>query len=200
MLESDGAVAAWCGTGVTMSRDGFVAEALRWVLLALSGSLDTPNGMRFHRGLVFPLRRPRAASGHARQPTLAPMPGWCRPELRHWLGQDPCVSFADEVALGGLRALVVAGANPITAFPQPDATRAALAWLDPLAVVDVSESELTGMATHVLAAAAQLERADIPMHELASARGGSWHSPAAIHRVWLGVAQRGGSSPSSHGA
>jgi anaerobic selenocysteine-containing dehydrogenase len=32
----------------------------------------------------------------------------------------------------------------------------------------------------VLAAAAQLERADIPMHELVSARGGSWHSPAAV--------------------
>ena len=40
-----------------------------------------------------------------------------------------------------------------TAFPQPDATRAALARLDTLAVVDVSRSELTGTATHVLAAA-----------------------------------------------
>ncbi|HEY3832342.1 MAG TPA: molybdopterin-dependent oxidoreductase [Acidimicrobiia bacterium] len=181
VLTADGALAAWCGTGVTTSRDGFVAEALRWVLLALSGSLDTTNGMRFHRGLVFPLRRPRAGSGRARQATLAPTPV-SRPELRHWLGQDPCVSFADEVASDGVRALVVAGANPITAFPQPDATRAALARLDTLAVVDVSRSELTATATHVLPAAAQLERADIPMHELVSVRGGSWHSPAAIPR------------------
>jgi anaerobic selenocysteine-containing dehydrogenase len=178
VLAADGALAAWCGTGVTMSRDGFVAEALRWVLLALSGSLDTPDGMRFHRGLVFPLRKPRAGSGRVRQPTPA-----SRPELRHWLGQDPCVSFADEAALGGVLALVVAGANPITAFPEPDATRAALARLDTLAVVDVSRSELTDTATHVLAAAGQLERADIPMHELVSSRGGSWYSPAAIPRA-----------------
>src|SRR5207237_10832650 len=56
VLAADGALTAWCGTGVTMGGDGLVAEWLRWVLLALSGSLDTEHGMRFHRGVLFPLR------------------------------------------------------------------------------------------------------------------------------------------------
>ena len=47
-----GRIAMHCGTGVTMSRDGVLAEWLRWVILIASGSLDTASGMHFHRGVV----------------------------------------------------------------------------------------------------------------------------------------------------
>jgi anaerobic selenocysteine-containing dehydrogenase len=155
-----------------MSRDGLVAEWLRWVLLALTGSLDTPNGMTFHRGTAFALRKPR------RPPESAPVAS--RPELRHWISQDPCVAFADEVASGALRALVVGGANPISAFPDPRATTRALESLDTLAVVDVFANDTTARATHVLPATGQLERADIPMHELVAARSGTFYTPAVV--------------------
>ena len=54
-------------------------------------------------------------------------------------GQLPAVALADEIEAGHVRALVVTGGNPITAFPEPDRLRAALARLDVLAVVDVCE-------------------------------------------------------------
>jgi anaerobic selenocysteine-containing dehydrogenase len=179
VLAADGALAAWCGTGVTMSRDGLVAEWLRWVLLALSDSLDSALGMRFHRGVLFPLRGSR---GPRPVPPVA-----SRPELRRFLGQDPCVSFVDSVGRGDVRALVVAGANPLTAFPDAAATRDALRTLDVLAVADVCANELTATATHVLPVAAQLERADAPMHELVAVRGGSCFTPAVVP---LGAARR----------
>jgi anaerobic selenocysteine-containing dehydrogenase len=172
VLAADGALAALCGTGVTMHRDGLVAEWLRWVLLALSGSLDSERGMRFHRGVLFPLRGLRAAR---------PVPPvTSRPELRRFLGQDPCVSFVDSVERGDVRALVVAGANPLTAFPDWPATERALRTLDVLAVADVSSTALTAMATHVLPVASQLERADVPMHELVAVRGGTCFTPAVV--------------------
>ncbi len=176
VLAAEGALATWCGTGVTMSRDGLVAEWLRWALLALSGSLDTGRGMHFHRGTIFPLRRSRRAVTAA--PNSRPIAG--RPELRHWIGQDPCVALADEVAHGSVRALVVAGANPLTAFPDPAATHAALGRLDVLAVAGVVDDDLTAIASHVLPVTAQLERADVPMNEYVSVRSGTCYSPAVI--------------------
>src|SRR5262249_12747278 len=72
--DARGRIALLCGTGVTMARDGVLAEWLRWVLLIASGSLDRPSGMHFHRGLVRPLRR--------RTPRAAPLaPPASRPEL-----------------------------------------------------------------------------------------------------------------------
>ncbi len=178
VIAADGALALWCGTGVTMGRDGLVAELLRWALLALSSSLDTADGMHFHRGTLLAIRRLRSAT--AADADTAPTAPAGRPELRHWLGQDPCVALVDEIEAGAVRALVVAGANPITAFPQPDATRRALARLDTLGVADVTDNELTRAATHVLAVAGQLERADVPMQEQVLAHAGSRFTPAVV--------------------
>ena len=67
-----GRLAAFCGTGTTMSRDGLVVEWLRWVLLILTGSLDRSGGMRFHDGL-FPRPGPaRPPRPDARPPRAGP--------------------------------------------------------------------------------------------------------------------------------
>src|SRR6185503_11898497 len=58
------------------------------------------------------------------------------------------------------------------AIPQPDRLAAALQTLEVLAVVDVSENSLTEIATHVLPATGQLERADITLAELTALRSG----------------------------
>ena len=109
-----------CGTGVTMSDDGVVAEWLRWVVLIASGSLDRAGGMHFHRGVVQRLRRRRSTAA-------APDPAArSRPELPRVLGQVPAVALADEIEAGNIRALFVTGGNPLTAFPQPARLEAAL--------------------------------------------------------------------------
>jgi anaerobic selenocysteine-containing dehydrogenase len=156
-----GRVAVQCGTGVTMSRDGVLAEWLRWVVLIASGSLDRRGGMHFHRGIVRPLRR----RDPARTDRALPSPP-SRPELPRVVGQVPAVALVDEIEAGNIRALVVTGGNPLTAFPQPHRLRAALGTLDVLAVVDVAENALTALATHVLPATGQLERADVTLAEL----------------------------------
>jgi hypothetical protein len=88
-----------------------------------------------------------------------------RPELPRVVGQLSAVSLVDEIEAGNIRALFVTGGNPLTAFPQPDRLRAALATLDVLAAVDVAENDLTALATHVLPATGQLERADVTLAE-----------------------------------
>lgn len=170
---ANGRMALWCGTGVTMGRYGLEAELLRWALLALTGSLDTADGMRFHRGCSFVLRRSRRA------PTPRPGPA-SRPELPLRFGQHPCVSLVDEIEAGNLRALIVVGANPLAAFPEPDRTAAALASLDVLAVADVVAGPLSDLATHVLPVAAQLERPDIPLHEPVALAAGTAYTPAVV--------------------
>lgn len=181
-----GRLAIMCGTGVTMSRDGVVAEWLRWVLLILSGSLDRAGGMRFNRGAINRLRPRRETPGPRRPDSGARS----RPELPRVVDQMPAVALCDEIESGNLRALVITGGNPVTAFPEPDRTRCALAMLDTLVVVDVMESELCDLATHVLPATGQLERADLTLAELTAVRSGlqATHAvlpPAADRRpVW----------------
>jgi anaerobic selenocysteine-containing dehydrogenase len=162
-----GRVAMHCGTGVTMARDGVLAEWLRWVILIASGSLDRPGGMQFHPGSIQRFRRRERAHTNSTGDAAR-----SRPELPRVLGQMPAVALADEIEAGHVRALVVTGGNPLTAFPQPARLRAALAGLDVLAVVDVTENPLTELATHVLPATGQLERADVTLAEPTALRAG----------------------------
>jgi anaerobic selenocysteine-containing dehydrogenase len=165
MRACTGRLAMHCGTGVTMARDGVLAEWLRWVLLIVSGSLDRTGGMQFHRGVIRPVRK--------RSRPAPVLPGAAsRPDLPRVVGQLPALALADEIEAGNIRALFITGGNPLTAFPQPARLRAALAQLDVLAVVDVAENACTDIATHVLPATGQLERADVTLAEPTALRAG----------------------------
>lgn len=113
-----GQVAVMVGTGVMMSAHGLLTEWLRWVLLIITGSLDRGGAMRFNDGLLFPLEGRLRAPGEPAPPPPGPP---SRPELSGWAGQYPCVAMADEIEAGNLRALVVVGGSPLTAFPNPAA-------------------------------------------------------------------------------
>jgi anaerobic selenocysteine-containing dehydrogenase len=190
-----GRLAAFVGTGVVMHPHGLVAAWLRWVLLAVTGSFDRPGGMRVNPGALFPVR--------GRRPKPAPPEGWTepgppsRPDLPRWAGQYPCAALVDEIEAGNLRALLVLGGNPLLAFPDPERTARALASLDVLAVADVVDHELTALATHVLPATAQLERADLPMIEGVALTTGTQFTDAVVppggsrRPVWWVLAQVG---------
>jgi anaerobic selenocysteine-containing dehydrogenase len=103
-----------------------------------------------------------------------------------------------EIEAGTVRALFVVGGNPLTVFPEPDRLAAALATLDVVAVLDVVETETTAVATHVLPAVDQLERADIPwMLDAYQPALASQHTPAVVEPgaerrpVWWAFAQLG---------
>jgi anaerobic selenocysteine-containing dehydrogenase len=203
-----GRIAVSCGTGVQMGPDGILAEWLKWVLLIVTGSLDRPGGMRFSRGALNPMRPPRTDRA-PRPPRAGPA---SRPELPRVANQIPAVALADEIEAGNVRALIVTGGNPIGAFPEPDRVRAALRTLDALVVVDVVESELTELATHVLPVTGQLERADISMYAHISVRAAMQSTTAVVSPVadrrpawWvlgslahrLGIDLFGGAAPDS---
>lgn len=175
VLDRRGRLAIFCGTGTTMATDGVLVEWLRWVLLVLTDSLDRPGGMRFNRGVV---NRPRPARAGAVATTRPGPPS--RPELPRIAGQLPAVALVDEIESGRLRALLVTGGNPIAAFPDTERVRKALAALDVLAVVDVLDNDVTAIATHVLPATGQLERADITIADHMSIRSGVQHTAAVV--------------------
>jgi anaerobic selenocysteine-containing dehydrogenase len=154
------------GTGGTMSTDGVVLEWLRWLVLILTGSLDQPDGMPFHHSPTG-RTRPRRAKDPSAPARPRPSGPASRPELRRVGGELPAVALVNEIEAGNLQALVVIGGNPIAALPEPDRTRAALASLPVLAVVDVFDREMAQMATHVLPAVGQLERADVTLFPVA---------------------------------
>jgi anaerobic selenocysteine-containing dehydrogenase len=86
-----------------------------------------------------------------------------------------------EIESGNVRALVVVGGNPVTAWPDAARTVDALRRLDLLLVIDVIETDTTPYATHLWPAAGQLERADLPWlldaYQLAVA---SQYTPAVV--------------------
>jgi len=158
-VRAAGPIAVLSGTGVTMSAGANVAEWLRWALLLITGSLDRPGGMWFNPGYLGQLDmreiRPAPAEGRSRPGPKS------RPELRTRFGEVPCAALVSEIEAKNIRALFSIGGNIVRAFPDSRRTSAALASLEVLAVLDVVETPTTGVATHLLPCAGQLERADI---------------------------------------
>jgi anaerobic selenocysteine-containing dehydrogenase len=159
-IRSSGRIAIVAGTGINFGRHALVTDWLRWVLLIVTGSLDRKGGMWFHPGWLNPMElRPSWPE--------TPPEGWVapgtksRPELPRLMGQNSAVAIVDEIEAGNIRALIVAGANPLLSFPDPERLERALRSLEVFAVADVLETSLTRLATDVLAASGQLERADI---------------------------------------
>jgi anaerobic selenocysteine-containing dehydrogenase len=125
---------------------------------AVTGSLDRPQGMWFNPGY---LSQTHHQTWEPRDGTPAAGPA-SRPELPGRFGELPCAAIVDEIEAGNIRALIILGGNRLIAWPQPERVTRALASLDVLAVVEVIENEMTALASHVLPAAGQLERADVP--------------------------------------
>jgi anaerobic selenocysteine-containing dehydrogenase len=171
-----GRVNIFAGTGAIMGLDGVLVEWLRWVLLIITGSLDTPGGMQFSHGLGPPLRPDPPDGRHHPGPES-------RPELPHVMRQMPVVALVDEIEAGNVQALLLCGGDPIAAAPDPDRTVAALASLDTLAVIDVIDNELCELATHVLPATGLLERADVSMWPTMTMDSTVQYTPAVVAPV-----------------
>jgi anaerobic selenocysteine-containing dehydrogenase len=159
-VRSAGRLAVVAGTGVTFGKHALLTEWLRWVLLIVTGSLDRRGGMWFNPGWQYPLERQTEWSHSPPEGMLGPGPR-ARPELPSVFGQRPAVAIVDEIEARNIRALLVCGSNPLTAFPDPRRTEAALRSLDVLVSIDVVQTPLTAIASHVLPSVGQMERADV---------------------------------------
>jgi anaerobic selenocysteine-containing dehydrogenase len=146
------------GTGVTMAATANVTEWMAYALQIVTGSFERPGGRWFnHTAAVEP------SAG------LAPdQPGFgagarSHPDIPRMANQYPCAVMADEIEQGHLRALLVTGGNPLTAFPQPDRLDRAFERLEVLAVWDIVHSAVARRATHLFPSPDPLERADLVM-------------------------------------
>ena len=80
-------------------------------------------------------------------------------------------------------------------MPDTERVRRALSMVEVLVVADVVENEITDLATHLAPCAGQLERADVTLGSISTARGrGSVHAAVlkpAKHRreLWLILAK-----------
>lgn len=190
-IRAAGRIGVVTGSGLLFAPDGLLAEWLRWALLVVTGSLDVRGGMFFNPGWMSPLesREPwvPAPEDGAREPGPK-----SRPELHGVFGEMPCVAMADEIEAGNLRALVIAGGSPLTAFPDPERMADALGKLDALAVLDIVASPLTGLATHLYPGAAPLERTNIQAWNGRTGIAPMVVAPAAGRRpTWKFFAQLG---------
>ncbi len=154
---SAGRVSALTGTGVSMSASANVTEYLLWAFHIVTDSYDTPGGMWFNPGYLLRLDQRDLPLSDG-----TPEPGpKSRPDLPRRFGEYPCSALVPEIEAGNITTLIVVGGNPVTALPDRDRTLAALSSLSTLVVIDVLPTETTGLATHVLPAVDQLERADL---------------------------------------
>ncbi len=156
-VERAGRVSALTGTGTSMSATANVTEHLLWALHVVTDSYDRPGGMWFNPGYLMGLDTREWTPSDGR-----PEPGPpSRPELPRRFGEWPCAGLVSEIEHGHVKVLFVVGGNPVTAFPDERRTRTALLSLGTLAVIDILPTETTRLATHVLPAVDQLERADL---------------------------------------
>lgn len=160
-IRRHGRVSVQTGTGTTMAPTANLTEWLVWVLHIVTGSYDAPGGMWFHPGVLRQIHHGVVPKDELSVPSPGPR---SRPEVKVWGGEYPCSAMVDEIESGNLRVLVVFGGNPLSAFPDASRTRRAFERLDALIVLDVIENEMTEIATHVLPARGQLERADLPYY------------------------------------
>jgi anaerobic selenocysteine-containing dehydrogenase len=175
-IRSAGRFALVAGTGITFGKHALLTEWLRWVLLIVTGSLDQRGGMWFNPGWLYPLERQTQWVHSPPEGLLGPGPK-ARPELPSVFGQRPAIAIVDEIEAGNLRALLVCGSNPLTAFPNPTRTEEALRSLDILVSIDVVQTPLTAMASYVFPSVGQMERADVVAEVSTS------YAPAVVPRV-----------------
>ncbi|MHB1468772.1 MAG: molybdopterin-containing oxidoreductase family protein [Solirubrobacteraceae bacterium] len=179
-IRATGRVAVVTGTGLNFSELANLSVWLAWMVSAVTGSLDRPGGMWFNPGYLSRTDRQTWRPGDG-----APAPGPAsRPDLPGRFGELPCAAIADEIESGNIRAMVILGGNPLIAWPQPERVAAALSSLDALAVIDVIHNEVGSLATHLLPASGQLERADVPTgSEVYALRSFSQYTEAVLDPV-----------------
>lgn len=156
-VRRHGRLALQTGTGTSMAPAANLTQWFAIALLAVTGSLERPGGVWFNPGFVQGLdRRPGTPDP---EPEAGPP---SRPELPRQGGEYPSITMIDEMEAGNLQALFVLGGNLLSALPDANRVKAALGRTPVVVVSDVQRGDMTEVATHVLAAAGPLERADLP--------------------------------------
>ncbi|MCT7661397.1 molybdopterin-containing oxidoreductase family protein [Mycobacterium deserti] len=177
-------VAVETGTGVTMTAErANVTQWLAWVLMILTGAMNRPGGTWFHPGFAYQLET------FGDLLPITPVEGSfgpgprSRPEAQAFINEWPCAVLPDEVEAGHIRALINVGGSLVTSFPETGKLIPALQNLEVFATTEIIDNETTQLATHVLPTKDPLERPDITIHDILSARVSVQYTPAVVAPV-----------------
>lgn len=177
-------VAVETGTGVTMTAErANVTQWLAWVLMILTGAMNRPGGTWFHPGFAYQLET------FGDLLPITPIEGAfgpgprSRPKAQAFINEWPCAVLPDEIAAGNIRALINVGGSLVTSFPETGKLIPALEQLDVFATTEIVNNETTQLATHVLPTKDPLERPDITIHDILSARVSVQYTPAVVEPV-----------------
>ena len=151
------------GTGPNMAGNGNLTEYLSRVLMSVCGHWLQAGETFYNPGVyLHPLPPLAQAAG--------PMPAWGFGEKLRVRGLAdtaaglPTAALSDEILLEGdgrVRALIVAGGNPMLAWPDQLKTQAALDKLDLLVCLDTVQSATGAVADYVIATKTHLEMAGV---------------------------------------
>lgn len=144
-------------TGLEYSNSGVQAIRAVWTLQAITGHLDVPGGKLFKMRERMQINRILTEP-----PESAPPPiGTSEYPLFHEVRQEAHAALLPRAILSGdpypVRALIISGSSPITAWPNPDLWRKALAALDFLVIVNRFPTADSQFADIVLPATTMFE-------------------------------------------
>ena len=144
------------GTGTGMSPGGNLTAWMCWLIMVLTGSMNTPGGLWIHPGVIFPFDRfidhiPLLDSAFTRSSHV-------RPDVKGILGDWPCAVLPQEIEQGYMKALFNFGGHLFRSFPDRHGLEAALPKLDLLVSTEIQHNELSPYCTHILPTKCTVER------------------------------------------
>ncbi len=150
------------GIAVELSANGFEALRAISILQAVTGNLDIPGGAIFVSG---PRLAPLKVNTAAPKGSLEPAVGQAEFPLFYKYSGQAQANFYSRAILEGkpyfIKAMVIAGSNPLLTWPNYRATKSAFEHLEFLAVTDHFLTETARLADIVFPAASFLGRCEI---------------------------------------
>ena len=156
-IRRHGRLSIETGTGVSMSSGCNLTQWFAWMILVLTGSMNTKGGCWFHPGFLNPYESmdiPVCDNAFSASPKT-------RPDVKGIVGDWPCAVLPNEIEAGNIRAFFNFGGSMIRSFPDTNALTTAFKKLEFNVNTEIAHNETTALSSHVLPPKYGLER-----HEL----------------------------------
>lgn len=149
-------VAFETGTGSGMSPGANLTVWFAWLIMILTGSMNTKGGLWMHPGALSPFDKfvdylPLLESAFTPGSNV-------RPDVKGILGDWPCAVLPLEIEHGHMKGFFNFGGHLFRSFPDANALREALPKLDLLVSTEITHNELSRYCTHILPTKSTVER------------------------------------------
>jgi len=161
-IRRAGIVSTETGTGIGMGPGANLTAWFCWLIMILTGSMNTTGGAWFHPGFFRPKEKYEPWA-----PTQTFFPASkTRPDVKGIIGPGggpewPCAVLAPEIEAGNIRGFFNFGGNIIRSFPDANALRKWLPTLEFNVLTEIRHNQVTELSSHVLPTKDVMERPEI---------------------------------------